>query len=267
MWHIFYKNLGKYDEAVNFLVSGREILNQITKGSKAFFNWHSLGLFHLILISHTLSDLETAQTYLQELEEISNQSRRKINIIRYRFATALVKAMSKRAIDKFEAQQIFQAIVDENVIDHSITTLAMLNLCELLILELKITETEEEIFNEVINLSDKLQSIASVQSSSVVQTMSLILKSKLALVAGDLHGANDYLKQAHDIVVDKNLNFLLPQINNEQNVLHDELEKWKDLIHRNASVKERFEHARVESYILEAKKVQEAWLQPSTDIS
>ena len=263
---IIYKILGKYTVAENYLTDGRVLLKQgLRGGEKHLLNWQSLSLYHLISIAKATNALDKANLYLEELKGLEDQSKRKLNTQRYQFARAIVKTMSKRAVDKFQAQQIFQSIVNEEIVDYNITTLAMLNLSELLILELKISDTEEEVLEEVTILSDKIHEVALSQSSSVLITMSLILKSKLSLVNGDLHEANVFLEEAYKLSKEKKLGTLYNQVINEQNVLHSEFEKWEDLYHRNASIKERIKHARVESYLLEAKKIQETWLKPSTD--
>ncbi|MFX0170891.1 MAG: hypothetical protein ACFE9L_03125 [Candidatus Hodarchaeota archaeon] len=77
---------------------------------------------------------------------------------------------------------------------------ATLNLCELLLFELKsssdeITE-ESEIFQEIKNLLDNLASSALQQHSIPLLVNTLILQAKFALVEGDLTEAMDLLNRA-----------------------------------------------------------------------
>ena len=41
--------------------------------------------------------------------------------------------------------------------------------------------------------------------------------------------------------------------------------KWEELFERKASIQERLKQARLENYIVEAKRIQEAWVRPSAD--
>ena len=52
----------------------------------------------------------------------------------------------------------------------------------------------------------------------------------------------------------------------EQETITSELDKWEELFERKASIQERLKQARVENYIVEAKRIQEAWVRPSVDI-
>ncbi|MHA2238067.1 MAG: hypothetical protein ACXAB2_06825, partial [Candidatus Hodarchaeales archaeon] len=207
-----------------------------------------------------------AKEYLNEMQKITQNSKSKLVQLRTRFAEAIVFKMSKRIALKFQAQQIFQTIVDDEIIDNNITILAMWNLCELLILEIKISEAEEDLFQEVTKLSARLYDIAQSQNSSLVIAMALILKTKLSLVEGKVEEASNLLSTAKRITEEKKLRYLLPKVKYEQETIQSELDKWEELIQRKASIQERLQQARVENYIVDAKRIQEAWVHPSVDV-
>ena len=146
------------------------------------------------------------------------------------------------------------------------TILAMWNLCELLILEIKISDTEEDLFQEVHKLSTMLYDIAQSQNSSLLIAMALILKTKLSLVEGKVEEASNLLSTAKRIAEEKKLRYLLPKVKYEQEIIQSELDKWEELFQRKASIQERLKQALVEDYIVEAKRTQEAWVRPSVDI-
>ena len=141
----------------------------------------------------------------------------------------------------------------------------MWNLYELLILEIQISEVEEDLFQEVTNLSDKIYEIAQTQNSSLLIAMALILKTKLSLAKGKVEEANTLLSAAKRIAEEKKLRHLLRKVKYEQETIQAELDKWEELFHRKASIQERLKQARVENYIVEAKRIQEAWVRPSAD--
>lgn len=261
---IIYKLLGDFDLAIKYLEEGWELYKQTLIGG-SLAPWGSFFLFHLILVAQGLEELVIAKEYLNEMQEITQNSKSKLVQLRFRFAEAIVFKMSKRIALKFQAQQKFQTIVDEKIIDNNITILAMWNLCELLILEIKISDTEEDLFQEVTKLSTMLYDIAQSQNSSLVIAMSLILKTKLSLVEGKVEEANNLLSTAKRIAEEKNLLYLLPKVKYEQETIQSELDKWEELFQRKASIQERLNQARVENYIVEAKRIQESWVRPSAD--
>ncbi|MHA2244793.1 MAG: tetratricopeptide repeat protein [Candidatus Hodarchaeales archaeon] len=262
---IIFKILEKFDLAEEYLNEGRELCKNLVGHNRFLFDIESLSLFHLILIAEDLEAHNKAKEYLNQMQEVSNKSKSKIVKLRFQFSEAIVKKMSKRGIDKFQAQQLFQTIFIEETIDNNITTLAMLNLFELIILELKLSDDEEKIFQEVTSLSDKLFTLAHNQSSSLLLVMALILQAKLTLVKGDIKEANALLGKAFNIADEKKFHNLLTQVKNEQQGIYDELNKWEGLFQRNAPIRERMERARVNEYISEAKKIQETWIQSKTE--
>ena len=111
-----------------------------------------------------------------------------------------------------------------------------------------------------------LYDIAQSQNSSLVIAMALILKTKLSLVEGKVEEASNLLSTAKRIAEEKKLRYLLPKVKYEQETIQSELDKWEELFERKASIQERLQQARVETYIVEAKRIQEAWVRPSVDI-
>lgn len=263
---VIYKLLGNLNQAEHYLLEGWELFQKtIIGGSLAFIGSHSL--FELILIAQELDALEKAKEYLMQLQELSKTSKNKLVKLRARFAEGIVLAMSKRGIKKFQAQEIFQAIVEEEVIDFNLMILAMLNLCELLILEMKISTTAEELLQEVTKVSSQFYEIAQNQKSPLLLVMALILKTKLTLVhSGDFEEASLLLSEAKQIAEEKKLGNLLVKVKIEQETVQAELNKWNELIQRKASIQERVEHARIASWLVEAKKIQETWTRPSVEL-
>jgi tetratricopeptide (TPR) repeat protein len=261
---IVNKTLGNYNNAIKFLEEGLNSYNKIIIGGFTAL-WGTFILFHLILIAQDLNDPELALNYYKQIKEVEQESKSKFVKLRVRFSNAIVLKMSKRGVEKFQAQEIFKDILDDQVIDQNITILSLLNLCELLILEMKISETPEELFREVNNLSKKMFDIARAQGSSLLTVMALILQTKLRLVEGEFEGANDLISTAKRIASEKKLGSLLVKVKTEQEMIQKELDKWDSLIQRKASLQERIEHAQIAGWLIEAKKIQEAWV-PSVDM-
>jgi tetratricopeptide (TPR) repeat protein len=262
---IIYKLLGDFDLAINYLEEGWELFQQYFLGGSLALQGSDF-LLHLILVAQGLEELDRAKKYLHEMQEISQDSKSKHVKLRVRFAEAIVFKMSKRIALKFQAQQVFQAIVDEEIIDHNISILAMWNLCELLVLEIRISEVVDALFQEVTDIAEKLYDIAHTQNSSLLIAMALLLKTKLSLVEGKVEEANNLLSDAKRIAEEKKLHLLLPKIKAEQETIQSELDKWEELIQQKATIQDRLKQARVENYIVDAKRIQEAWVRSSADV-
>jgi hypothetical protein len=174
--------------------------------------------------------------------------------------------MSDRVAKKFQAQQLFEEILEEEVLDINLTVLAMLNLCELLILEIQYSKKPEELLKQVTALSQKFLEIAEKQHSSALIVMAMLLQTKLALVHGDFEEASRLLSSSKELASEKKLGNLLNQVKAEQEAVQAELDKWDDLILRKASIHERIEQARVGSWLVEAKKIQGGWVRPSAEL-
>ncbi len=85
------------------------------------------------------------------------------------------------------------------------------------------------------------------------------------MVKGDVKEANALLGKAFYIADEKKFHNLLTQVKNEQQGIYNELNKWEGLFQRDAPIRERMEQARVNEYILKAKKIQETWIQSKTE--
>ena len=101
--------------------------------------------------------LEKISKFLQELPSGKGVDTSKgVNLI-YRLSKALIFKKSKRRIKKAQSQELLTNIANEDIIIHEYTVVAMQNLCELLIDEMR-EEFEEEIFREILQLINKLVS-------------------------------------------------------------------------------------------------------------
>ncbi|MFX0184435.1 MAG: hypothetical protein ACFE95_15240 [Candidatus Hodarchaeota archaeon] len=260
-----YKHLGKYDLAIQYLEDGMKIIKEEIAGANLGFLM-SYFLFYLILVAQDLNSLDLADDYLKQIQELKQTSKSKFVQLRIQFSEAIVLKMNKRMAEKFQAQQLFEDIVAAEIIDHNITVLSILNLFVLLILEAKYSETAEDILCKVTQLSEQLLEIAQNQQSASMTILALLLQTKLALVQGDVEEASQPLSNAKKIATEKKLVNLQVEIKREQETVQRELDKWNELIQRKASIQERVEYAQIASWLVEAKKIQETWVNPKSEI-
>jgi len=202
-----------------------------------------LSLYGLVTVSLDAQMKDRAKRYLDRIREIDNKETNDfINQIK-RVAEAQYLKTSTRMKDKVGAQELFQEILEEDVLDHSITITALLNYIELLLEELKMS-ADQELLDLIRTLVESLSEIAEHQNSFTLLTKTYLLQSQLSLIDLDLVKARILLTQAEQIAEDKNLKHLAMKISNEHDVMLEQLSDWEDLINKEASLKDRLELTR-----------------------
>ena len=189
-------------------------------------------LFELVWNSLDENDIDAAQSYLMKLEQIDNRTDNPRISQHYRIAKAKILGASKRARDKLEAQSILETVVDEDVTDHSLTVVAMMNLCDLLLFELSLTG-EEEVLTKIQTLTYQLLDIAERYASHSLLVEIYLLQSRFALVELDIERAANLLTRAHTLAEEKGLDRLARMAAQDQESLQSQLNKWESIIKKN----------------------------------
>ncbi|MHA1461246.1 MAG: tetratricopeptide repeat protein [Promethearchaeota archaeon] len=234
---------GDFDKALTYLERSLEIAQEIGN------NW-----FIATSISSTIEvlvykgDNERAQRDLEQLEEINDKEDNKIIDLTYRYSKARVLKTSPRIHNRAKAEEIFKQIVQEEMIHGELTINSFLNLCELLLDELR-TTNEIEVLNELENTITQLLALAESTGSYWVLAETYALQGKLALLTLDLKGARRLLTQAQQIAEKHGMNLLAGKISIEHDNLLKELNKWEDLKDQDVSLKERVELAHIDEQI------------------
>lgn len=268
---MLYKQDGKPNLALKYLEEAWTHLKG-KGGTTTYRILRSSCLFYLSLVAQDLGSPEQAEIQFQRysviFQKTHKQERDKLFNLRYHFVEAIALKMKTRGRWKLQAIQKFQEILDDEIIQYEITILSILNLWELLLLEMKISDEEEVTLQEIKSLNEKFSQITQNQNLPLFIMISFfILQAKLSLVEGDFEKASDLLTDAERVVAEEKLDTLLSQVQREQTKLQTELEKWKGMIRRNVSIVERMELARVMDYVKEAKKLQETWIRPSVELA
>ncbi|MFQ5980037.1 MAG: tetratricopeptide repeat protein [Candidatus Heimdallarchaeota archaeon] len=211
-------------------------------------------LYGLIQVSLDKRSPEQAQQYLERLQHINEQEDHKGLRQNTRVAHALVLKTSPRIRDKARAQELLQQLIEEEMVYFFNSQLAMLNLCELLLDELK-AYGQINVLQEAKGLVDKLYSLAQDRHSHSLVVNSLILQAKFAMIEGDLIAATQYLEQARVTAEEKGLGRLAEKVTTEKDQLEAQYDTWEQLIQRNAPLRERVEQARVADYLKDVEKL------------
>ncbi|MFW9905083.1 MAG: tetratricopeptide repeat protein [Candidatus Thorarchaeota archaeon] len=207
------------------------------------------GLYHLIrLYTYNLSPSD-AYPLIKELNVLRKEKVNFWNELIYQAGKALVLKTSKRLPDKMEALRIFQKIAKENQTVHKITVEAIINLCDLLLFELK-TTGNEEVISELEQYSNQLLKIATEQNSHSLLAETYWLLSKLALLKLDIHQAQALLLKAQSIAEKRGLKTLANSIGYDHYSFFSQLQKWEEYIDWNVSLNQRIELAQLEELVV-----------------
>ncbi|MHA2364388.1 MAG: tetratricopeptide repeat protein [Candidatus Hodarchaeales archaeon] len=212
-------------------------------------------IFDLILIALSKQDeLRTKQLFAR-LEEIESRQENKTVSLRYKLTKALILKQEKRMRQKMKGEKLLTEIVeDEEIVDFSLTILAMQHLCELMLEELQLYG-EKEVLEEAKNIITRLYEIGQEQHSYPLIINSLILQARFTLIEGDIHKAINLLDQADSLSDEKGLIKLKNTVSKEIINLENQLDQWKSLVKRNAPMYERINQSRLYDYIKEAQKM------------
>ena len=224
-----------YNQAMNNLLQALEL----TKDLKNYLQSTEI-LLHLVLTSTLLGKRKQAKEYLIQLEEVNKNSNNLQINQRYLLANAFYLKSSSRIKDKMIAMDIFETIENSDIIEYKITVDAMLNLCELLLEELKISE-DKEVFSEINSIIDRLLEIAKEQNSPYLFSESYKLKAKAHLLDFNIREALKLLTNAQQYAEINGVEVLAKRISQEFDILLEQLDKWDELENKKASLLERME--------------------------
>jgi hypothetical protein len=149
-------------------------------------------------------------------------------------------------ICRFDDQTISLSANINQVIRHG--AIAMIHLCDLLVLELNATG-EERVFEIVKDLTRRLLDITERQSSHSLLAETTLLQSKIALVELDVEQAREFLVKAYNIAEEKGLHLLAHKVAHEQDLLQSQLHKWESIIQQPPSRQEMIDVAQLDDLL------------------
>jgi hypothetical protein len=169
------------------------------------------------------------------------------------YYSLLSEAILLRKTNRFhslgKAQEILQSIIEKNLVYQEINVHAMLNLCDILLHELRFTDNMT-ILSDLEELTDRILQIAQQQFSKSLLAEVYWLKGRLALLDTDINKARGFLSQAQTIAEGQDLENLARRISNDHDNLLSEVNKWKDLIEENVSLADKIKESRVDNLVL-----------------
>jgi tetratricopeptide (TPR) repeat protein len=179
------------------------------------------GLFDLAIEK---GDIESAQTYLYQIKQITEETKNKNVEITYRVAQAILLKSSPRSLNRGKAEEILKEVVNGEISNYDSTLDALINLCDLLLSELNNTGIIE-IIDELNVYIAKLFTVAKQNQSYLVLAEACLLQARLSLLTFDFKETRQALSNAQEIAEIYGLKRLAVKISNE----HDEFLKKQEL--------------------------------------
>jgi len=231
-----YQNLGDYDKSIYYAKRAIEI---------SYPPWlmEQIG----ILIDSLLrkNDIVNAKFYFQKMSDLRENDDFELDDVTYHYYNGLILKTSLRAKDRVRAEEIFKYIIEEKENVHfQLMMKSLLNICDLLLIELRITN-EIDIINEIKPYIAKLLKYSEREQSYWNLAETYLLQAKLSLLTFNIKEARRFLIQAQQIAERFNLNQLAIKISHEHDELLKQLNMWENLKESTSSLKERMEFARL----------------------
>ncbi len=227
---IVYRENGDHDKAISSLKQSLELRQSIGNVLRL-----SETLFYLILALDDEHEHEKMQNYLKQLEKCALNDGNPIIRQRYRLCKALLLKHEPRVRAKLEAQQIFEDIAKEEVVNYELTSFALIHYCELLLIEYRVTNSEE-IFMELNEIIENAEREARMKDMYPLLIETLLLKAKLDLLTMDIEQALEVLERARDTCETRGLYLLQRKVELERATLIEELKKWSLALRRSPEV-------------------------------
>ncbi|MHA1931346.1 MAG: hypothetical protein ACW96X_02335, partial [Promethearchaeota archaeon] len=147
-----------------------------------------------------------------------------------------------RIRNRTEAELLLKQITEKEISTPNLYRLAFVNLCELFLDELYITNNVE-VLDEVNPLIDNFLIFAERQNSYSYLVETKLLQAKLALIQMEFDKAKQLLTQAQRVAETHGLSLLASKISNEHDNLLEHLNEWVNLQKSGAPMSERIKLA------------------------
>ncbi|TET80676.1 MAG: tetratricopeptide repeat protein, partial [Candidatus Heimdallarchaeota archaeon] len=184
--------------------------------------WIGNVLSDLIFFTAERSEIEAANDYLKQLEQIIDNTKDRVLKQRFNFSEAIILSHSGKDRDRMKGTLLYENLLREEL-DYAFHVQILLSLSELLIIDLRKTG-DKEILTKLQKYILELYSLATKNNSYLLTVETLLLQSKLALVELDIKKAQQLLEQANKIADDKSLERLKTIIAQEKESFHNEKE-------------------------------------------
>ena len=228
------------------------------------YSWFFSSIMMAVRVAVVKGDLEIAREYYRQVE-ISYEDKNKSSLtfsfsnevrkMFYNMTKALLLKSSNRFRDRALAEDIFKEIFENenNILNNRL--LSLVDLCEILLNELRITN-DINIIDEIIPLITKLQNFAQIINSYYYLIVVNMLQAKLALINFEINDARRFLTQAQRMAERHGYTELAIEIADLHEELIQQSETWDYLKEIDAPVSKRMELAHLSENLNDLIRVQ-----------
>lgn len=239
---------GEYDKALHYFYEVRKTSNN--QKNKLYL---ALDYSNLISCYLDLEDLEKAATYLQSLQEIDKELEDKVLEITNKLSTALVLKRNENVQNRLKAKELLKYIINEKDVEYRIVETAILNLCDLLLIELKESE-DYKLLEELKFFINQLQQIGIRELTYPLLVQTYWLQSQISLLELNAEEAQRLYFNAQVMAEEKGLNLMARKISDEHDFLISQLDLWRKFTTKLPSIVEILELTRIEDMLSQMLK-------------
>ncbi|MFX1528224.1 MAG: type IV pilus biogenesis/stability protein PilW [Promethearchaeota archaeon] len=226
-----YYHMKEYDKAIKYAKKALKVNPSLP-----------VGLASLIYIYNSKGNIKEAKVYLEQLRSLFKKLDDEISKTWYYSSKALILKSSLRARDRIKAEEIFKMLAMDDTLFGEARITAIIELCDLYLIELRITN-DLEIINEIQPFVQKLLDIAEDQHLYIYLAETYFLQAKLSLLTLDIKEAKRFLTQAQNVAEIYGLKRLAANISNEHDKLLNQEKIWENFEQSEISLSERLELA------------------------
>ncbi len=247
--------LGLYYGGINELDKALVYINRAIRFSEDNLNdvydfvYLTDQFYAAILFKTEGGDLKGAKNYLMRLKEIIELKPELgyINYV-YRLCKGWLLKNSKRSRDRVMAEDLFKEIIEDDHSHFLIKLRALTGLCELLIVELGLSN-DLNIISEIKPLIEKLIGMAQKSGFNYWLIDAYILHGKLALIMFDIESSRRFLTQAERIAEKYGFIGFANEITSLHETIMEKIDLWEQMEKFNAPLSERIELARLNDHL------------------
>jgi tetratricopeptide (TPR) repeat protein len=239
---------GEYEDALVCLSKSVEVSKSFKNDVRIAEAYFSLLLFYL-----EQKDLEKANQTYQLLESTTEKVEEMIVQSRVLIAKALLLRNSVIRDERLESKKILEDVILIPDLKFDLLVITILNLCELLLLEIK-EEENPELLIQLSNITEELHVRAIQHNVFHVIAQTLWLQSQIALLNLDVTKARILMTKAQAFAEEKNLEKLAIRISNDHDIVLEQLDLWDNMLKELPVIAERLDLTHIETILEEMIK-------------
>ncbi len=241
-----YLKKDELDKSLEYHLLALEFREKMQMGDK--LSLIALSLKSLVNLHLVLEENEESHNYLERLNILSSET----DSIEIEHLFLLTKAIylkhQRKTGTASESKKILFSIIGKKNLDHSISVEAILNLCELLLIELSTTE-DMSLLIETKEYVSQLTEIASYNKLYPLLAETYLLQAQLSLIEIKIDEAKYHISNAQKLAEEKGLRRLAIIISNEYDLILDKLDQWNAFTKKLPTVSEKLELTHIEQML------------------